>query len=190
MWWDGSHDWSVAMEGYRILEYIDDNILFHVTGLIVKGRAVDIVYLDFSKAFDTVSHKILLDKLSKYGLDEQIVKCIESQLNSWAQRVVISGTKSSWRLVTSGVLQGSVPDPVLFYTFVSDLDDGTECSLSQFADDTKLRGVAGKPEDHAAIQRDLDRLEKWANWNFLKINRGKFHKFCTWRGTTPCTSIC
>ncbi|GAB0199220.1 mitochondrial enolase superfamily member 1 [Grus japonensis] len=68
-----------------------------------EGRAGDAVYLDFSKAFDTVSHKILIGKLRKCGLDEWTVRWIENWLNGRAQSIVISGTESSWGPVASGV---------------------------------------------------------------------------------------
>ncbi|PKU31221.1 rna-directed dna polymerase from mobile element jockey-like [Limosa lapponica baueri] len=92
-----------------------------------------------SKAFDTASHKIFLDKLLMCGLGEQ------------TQGVVIGGTRASWRLVTSGMPKS------LWWV--------------QFADETKLGGEADTPEGCAAIQRDFNRLEKWADENLLKFNK-------------------
>ena len=88
-------------------------------------------------------------------------------------RLVISGAKSCWKPVTSGLPQGSILGPALFNIFINELDDEAECTLSKFADDTKLRGAADTPEGRAAIQTDFNRLEKWTDRNLLKFNKGK-----------------
>uniref|UniRef100_A0A803K1Z4 Reverse transcriptase domain-containing protein n=1 Tax=Xenopus tropicalis TaxID=8364 RepID=A0A803K1Z4_XENTR len=138
-----------------------------------SGDAVDIIYLDFAKAFDTVPHKRLLSKLRSIGLSEAVCTWIENWLQDRVQRVVVNGTFSTWNKVLSGVPQGSVLGPLLFNLFINDLGEGIMSNVSVFADDTKLCRPVNSIQDVTSLQQDLDQLAIWAAKWQMRFNVDK-----------------
>ncbi|PKU43581.1 rna-directed dna polymerase from mobile element jockey-like [Limosa lapponica baueri] len=138
-----------------------------------RGRAVDIIYLDLCKMFDTVLYGILASKWERQGFDGWTTWWIRNWLDNHTQRVAVNGSMSKWKPLMTDVPQGSVLQSVLFKTlktsltsfsffdiFVRDMDSGIECTLSKFANYTKLCGAVDTLEERDAVQRDRDRLEK------------------------------
>ena len=134
---------------------------------------MDIIYLGFCKAFDMVPHHILLSKLEKCGFEGWNVRWVRYWLAGCSQKVAINVSVSGWRQVTSSDPQGLVLRPVLFNSFINNIDDSIEFTLSKVADGTKLSGAVDTLEAREAIQRNLDRLEKWAYENLMMFKKAK-----------------
>ena len=150
----------------NLIEYLEV-----LTKLVDEGHSVDVVYLDFSKAFDKVPHARLMEKLTACGIGGKIHAWIRAWLSGRRQRVVLNGHASEWLPVRSGVPQGSVLGPLLFLVFINDIDkvlnpNGT--SIFKFADDTKVLRVVNNEQDRALLQQDIDSLLEWsAEWQML-----------------------
>ena len=145
--------------------------LEEITKWIDVGSSVDIIYLDFQKAFDKVPHQRLLLKL-KAG--DSITDWIEQRLTDRRQRVVVDGEVSTWKSVLSGVPQGSVLGPILFLIYINDLVDSIASNVLKFADDTKLFRKVNTDGDKQHLQNDRDRLVKWSEkWQMFNFGKCK-----------------
>ena len=142
--------------------------LEEITKWIDVGSPLDIIYLDFQKAFDKVPYQRLLLKLKAHGIGDSITDWIEQWLTDRRQRVVVDGEVSNWKSVLSGVPQGSVLGPILFLIYINDLDDNITSNVLKFADDTKLFRKVNTDGDKQHLQNDLDILVKWSEkWQML-----------------------
>ena len=147
--------------------------LEEITKWVDEGSPVDVIYLDFQKAFDKVPHQRLILKLKSHGMGNSTINWIEQWLTDRKQRVVVDGEVSSWKSVLSGVPQGSVLGPILFLVYINDLEEGVTSSILKFADDTKLFRKTKEIGDKTNLQDDIDKLVKWSEkWQML-FNFGK-----------------
>ena len=143
--------------------------------LIVTGGVVDVIYLDFAKAFDTVPHRRLLGKLKAYGVTGNIFNWIKGFLNERSQVVKVNGEESTIAPVLSGIPQGSVLGPLLFVIYINDLPEAISSPVFLFADDTKILRQISSRKDSLELQSDIDSLSVWAEKWLLNFNTDKCH---------------
>ncbi|PFX13619.1 RNA-directed DNA polymerase from mobile element jockey [Stylophora pistillata] len=142
---------------------------------IDHGEQTDVAFLDFSKAFDSVSHAHLISKLDQSGIKGPLLHWFISYLGNRLQRVVIDGKSSNWLPVTSGVPQGSLLGPALFVLFINDMPSALSHSstLALFADDAKCFRTIRSYADCALLQDEIDKLVDWSNNWKLAFNVDK-----------------
>jgi hypothetical protein len=133
------------------------------------------IYLDLAKAFDTINHTKLVNKLQKAGIRSPLLNCLTSYLSLRTHRVKINGIYNTQLTTEYGVPQGSVLGPLLFITYINDLHSiPLKAEVITFADDTTLL-YRGKTEDEIRpfIDHDMQILLPWFRCNLLHLNAGK-----------------
>ena len=135
------------------------------------------IFLDFSKAFDTVDHKILLSKLSHYGIRGVAHSWFTSYLSNRKQYVTYNGTSSATRNIIYGVPQGSILGPLLFLIYINDLCDVCKYTTPiLFADDTNLFCNGSDLEAlETNINQELTKISKWLKTKKISLNVKKTH---------------
>ena len=141
---------------------------------VESGFQVDVIYTDLTKAFDRVSHSLLIEKLKSLGLRDGYINWIKSYLTDRKQQVKF-GTRASREIhVTSGVPQGSHLGPVLFLLYINSVSSVLKnCKFLLYADDLKLFSVIKTKDDCVKVQEDLTRLNLWCINNCLELNVAK-----------------
>ena len=135
----------------------------------------DSIYLDYSKAFDKVDHRLLLCKLSKYDFHPMLINWIKSFLTGRSQEVVINGKHSMNSKIISGVPQGTVLGPVLFIIFINDLEQQVQHSnIRFFADDTRISKQISLQSHSHELQEDLEAVMRWSKENNMALHDKKF----------------
>ena len=153
-----------------------------------EGGGVDVIYLDFSKAFDKVEHGVLLHKLKDCKVLGKVGVWLSKFLDSTTrqQAVVVDGSISTLSPVISGVPQGTVLGPILFLLHIADIARAVspQTTLKSYVDDTRVqRGILDSDDDCAALQADLETIYHWADEVAMVFNGDKFEALRYWPGS-------
>ena len=154
-----------------------------------KGHQTDVLVMDFSKAFDKVGHKRLLEKITNHGITGHTNKWIKQFLSDRRQKVVLDGEHSEQVAVTSGVPQGSVLGPCLFLLYINDLAQDLESIVRLFADDTICYMTVDCSADALRLQRDLDKLADWEGLWQMEFHPDKCKVLRVSKKVSPVTTI-
>lgn len=144
-----------------------------LSGMLDRGSQVDVIYTDFSKAFDRLDHGILLQKLDNYGFCSKLVNLFRTYLSNRSQFVQYRGFKSRTIAQSSGVPQGSILGPLLFVIFLNDVVDDINVKSLIYADDLKLFFEIKSVNDCITLQNNLCKLDAWCDLNCLPLNAAK-----------------
>ena len=161
------------------------NIVEEIQLSLDHHHAVDLVFIDFRKAFDTVPHQRLMKKLHHYGIQGNIYNWIFSWLTKRTQRVVIKGHSSTSIHVDSGVPQGTVLGPLMFLLYINDITTNITSSVRLFADDCVLYRVIHSEQDHHLLQQDLNYIIQWTKRWQMSLNTNKCAILTCSRSTSP-----
>ena len=151
--------------GFRSARSCETQLLLTVNDFsetLNNNGQTDAILLDFSKAFDRVSHQHLYYKLNHYGIRGKILDWLKQFLTGRSQCVIINGEQSDSTTVTSGVPQGTVLAPLLFLCFINDLPNNILSTVRLYADDVILYTAINTVEDCNKLQHDLNTLVRWA----------------------------
>jgi len=174
--------------GFRKGRSCESQLIITVNDLakgIDDSSQIDAILLDFSKAFDKVSHSRLLLKLKHYGIRNSTLSWVTNFLDGRTQDVVLDGQVSSESLVTSGVPQGTVLGPLLFLVYINDLPTRVSSTVRMFADDCLLYREVHSVQDTKRLQDDLDSLQAWEHDWLMEFNPSKCEAITFTKKTKP-----